>query len=106
MKGEICIKTPSGTQCSASPITQHGSKRFTDPYRKLRLLGDGDDAEVLVRLLTAVVEHRKDALRGKGAAVLTTVKLMLLAQVPADQPFVVLGLDGMAKHGKRKKRKK
>jgi len=31
---------------------------------------------------------------------------MQLAQVPADQPFVVLGLDGMAKHGKRKKRKK
>jgi len=98
MAAQICIKTPSGMQCSASPITQYGKEQFTDPYKELQLSGDRDDPGVLIKLLTAVVEHRRETLRGKGAAVLTTVELMLLDQVNANDPFVVLGLDGMQKH--------
>jgi hypothetical protein len=105
MTGQICIKTPSGMSCSASPITEYGNAQFTDPYKKLKLSGDRDDSGVLIKLLSAVIEHRKETLRGKGAAVLTTVELMLLDQVPADQPFVVLGLDGMEKHGKNRMEK-
>ena len=101
MAGQICIKTVSGTWCSTSPIADCGCKPdtgFRDPYPTLDPALDLDNPANLLRELDRSFSTKGAALAGKSAAILTTVRLMLLAQVPANEPFVVIGLEGMQAH--------
>jgi hypothetical protein len=109
MAKEICIKTPSGMLCSASPITDCSCDRNIDPYPEAPPPEKLDNPKALAAaILSAISKDERGSLRdgvsleGKGAAVLTTVKLMLMKQVAANQAFVVLGLDGMDGHGEAK----
>lgn len=94
---EICIKTPQGTFCKASPIEGCGCGQpaFKDPYEGVLLAEEGlDDKERLIDALTKVIKHDHVILDGKGAAVVAVVKLLLLRVVDAKSPFIITGLSG------------
>ena len=94
--GQICIKTPSGLLCSASPIVQCGRAQPaapSDPYTKLAVpTGSPDDPAVFLEEVKKVVESRADILAGKGDGVLRAIKLLLHEDVKNNEPFVITAL--------------
>jgi hypothetical protein len=94
--GQICIKTPSGMLCSASPIVECGRpqpSKPSDPYRHLaRIAGDPDDPKVFLEEVTKIVESRPDILVGKGDGVLRVIQLLLHPDVKNNEPFVITAL--------------
>ena len=94
--GQICIKTPSGLLCSASPIVQCGQAQPSapsDPYAKLAVpTGSPDDPAVFLEEVKKVVESRADILAGKGDGVLRAIKLLLHQDVKNNEPFVITAL--------------
>lgn len=103
--GQICIKTAGGgTWCSASPITDCGCERegsFKDPYAPVDPKARLDDPGDFLREVERALKTSGVSLTGKGAAVLTAMKLMLLPGVSPDAAFVILGLEGMEAHQAR-----
>jgi len=94
--GQICIKTPTGLLCSASPIVECGKAQpsaASDPYAKLVETTDSkDDPEVFVAEVKKIVGSRTGILAGKGDGVLKAIKLLLHPEVKADKPFVMTGI--------------
>ena len=93
---QICIKTPTGMLCSASPIVECGKAQpsaASDPYAHLaETTGSKDDPKVFLAEVTKIVESRKGILAGKGDGVLKAIKLLLHPEVKADKPFVMTGI--------------
>ena len=84
--GQICIKTAGSFEDPFEPV---------DPKSRLDHPGD------FVREVERALKTGGISLDGKGAAILTTLKLMLLPEVNPDDAFVILGLEGMEAHQAR-----
>ena len=94
--GQICIKTPSGMLCSASPIVQCGTagpSTPSDPYA--HLVGtsfDPDDPDAFIEEVTKIVKSRSGILLGKGNGALRVIQLLLHPDVKNNEPFVITAL--------------
>jgi hypothetical protein len=94
--GQICIKTPSGMLCSASPIVQCGTagpSTPSDPYAHLATTSASpDDPDVFIAEVTKIVKSRADILLGKGNGALRVIQLLLHPDVKNNEPFVITAL--------------
>ena len=94
--GQICIKTPTGLLCSASPIVQCGRAQpsaTSDPYAHLAsIAADPDDPAVFLEEVKKIVDSRADILVGKGDGALRVIKLLLHPDVKNNEPFVITAL--------------
>ena len=99
MAREICIKTPSGMYCKASPIKDCSCERdagFEDPFSEVpEGMRTADslvaDVESVLKSATRITDPEEFAERLRVLATIT--RLVMLPEVRIKEPFLIMSLD-------------